>query len=98
MTEDLASLAHRVAISPLLQRHTRFRVKEVNRLARGTECQSLPDGQRRASVDNGHEFMVSGGEVDVLVVAEKLNDLDGSAQLQAETISGTMIEVLRANT
>ena len=63
----------------LLQRNARLRVEEVNRLARSAQCQGVPNGQRRARVNDGDEVMAAGREVDVFVVTKKLDDLYGSA-------------------
>src|ERR1017187_3923444 len=81
------SLPLRESPRRLLQCDARLRVKEVNHLARSAQCQRVPDGQRRASVNDGDELMATGREVDVFVVTKKLDDVDGGAQLQAAATS-----------
>jgi len=87
LTVRRTSLPLRESPRRLLQRDARLRVKEVNRLARSAQCQRIPDGQRCARVNDGDELMAAGREVDVFVVTEKLDDVDGGVQLQAAATS-----------
>ena len=96
-TPSLKNLPEHESPRRLLQRHARLGVKEVNRLARSAQCQRVPNGQRRSSVNDGDELMAAGREVDVFVVAEKLDDVDGGAQLQAVATSRSVIDVLWAD-